>query len=255
MATEPVETPKPTRRERQRQATLDEIVAVSRKLLPEPNGLSLRAVALQMGITAPALYRYVSNYQDLVHLIAADIDAENARLLASARDTQPDTDPAAQIVCTSIAFRSWALAHRAEFGLVFANPVTAGSVGHEAEIMEQQTGLVFTELLARLWKKYQFPIPAVEDLDPAVRDILDDPVIPARVDTIPPEAKGLLWLFIRSWAALYGTLTLEVFGHCDQRIIASGSLFRAMLEDQAALLGITHELPRLRPMIDREMNR
>lgn len=255
MTSESLEGPGPSRRERQRQATLEEIVAVSRELLTEPNGLSLRAVALQMGITAPALYRYVSNYQDLVYLVAADIDAENAQSLVAARDTQPEDDPAAQAVCVAIAFRNWALANREEFGLVFANPVTAHSIEHQAEMKEQQTGHVFTDLLARLWMKYRFPIPAVEDLDPAVRDALDDPVIPAKVDSIPPEAKGLLWIFIRSWAALYGTVTLEVFGHCDNRIIASGSLFRSMLEDQAALLGITHELPRLQPMIDREMAR
>jgi len=253
MATESLRSPVPTRRERQRRATLDEIVAVSRRLLTEPSGLSLRAVAQQMGITAPALYRYVSNYQDLVYLVADDIDTENALTLVAARDTYPDDDPAAQIVCVAIAFRRWALANREEFGLVFANPVTAHSVERQEVIKEQQTGHVFTDLLARLWVKYQFPIPSAEDLDPAVRDALDNPVIPAKVDNIPAEAKGLLWVFVRSWAALYGTVTLEVFGHCDNRIIASGSLFRSMLEDQAAMLGISHEMPRLQPMIEREM--
>ena len=50
-----------TRRERQREATYDEIVAVSAQLLAEGADLSLRAVAGRMGMTAPALYRYVAN--------------------------------------------------------------------------------------------------------------------------------------------------------------------------------------------------
>jgi AcrR family transcriptional regulator len=245
----------PTRRERQRQATVHEIVAVSRELLVDPAGLSLRAVAQKMGITAPALYRYVDNYQDLVHLVAGAIDVDTAAMLVEARDSQPADDPAAQIVCAAIAFRRWALTHRAEFGLVFANPVTALDAARTAEIKEEQTGQVFTELLVRLWERYAFPVPAVEDLDPAVAQTLDDPIFPGRLDEIPAEARGLLWVFTRSWVALYGTVTLEVFGHCDPRIIGSGALFRAMLGTQAEMLGMVHELPRLQPMIDAELAR
>lgn len=247
-----VDAAEPTRRERQRQATLEEIVAVSRRLLTDPAGLSLRAVAQQMGITAPALYRYVASYQDLVYLISDDIDRENAARIAAARDTQPDDDPAAQIICASIAFRRWALSHREEFGLVFANPVTAKRHDHQA-MKEEQTGHVFTELLFRLWLKHQFPLPDLADLDPAVVQSLDDPAVPAKVEQVPEEAKALLWIFMKSWMALYGTVTLEVFGHCDPRIIESGALFRAMLESQSDILGIRGELPRLLPMIEKEM--
>ena len=63
-----------TRRERQREATYDEIVRASRDLLAEGAELSLRAVAGRMGMTAPALYRYVANYQELVDLVAFEID-------------------------------------------------------------------------------------------------------------------------------------------------------------------------------------
>ncbi len=256
---EPVESPDgtlaPTRRERQRQATLDEIVAVSRELVKEPGKLSLRAVAQQVGLTAPALYRYVSSYQHLVELVAYDIDRDATQTLARSRDSHPDDDPAAQIISTAIAFRRWALGDKEEFGLVFANPVTASSCARREEINQSPSGLLFTELLGKLWMKYQFPIPKLEDLEPAVAQALLDPAIPADPDAFPEEARGLLWVFMRSWASLYGTVTLEVFGHLDPNIIESGAMFRAMLEEQAQRLGITDELPRLRPMILEEMSR
>lgn len=56
----------PTRRERQRAATHDEIVTVARQLLGSPDALSLRAIAAEMGLTAPALYRYVDSYHELL---------------------------------------------------------------------------------------------------------------------------------------------------------------------------------------------
>lgn len=239
----------PSRRERQRQATLAEIVAAARELLTEPGGLSLRAVAQRLGMTAPALYRYVASYQDLVRLVARAIDAETAVLLRQARDSQPADDPAARIVCASAVFRSWALSHREEFGVVFANPA-APPVDSVEDIHDPEVGLVFTDLLIALWRKYRFPVPSLEELDPAVVATLADPVMPLRADDIPAEAAGLQWVITRSWMSFYGTLTLEVFGHCDPRIIGSGALFRAMLTDQAALLGITDELPRLLPLVE-----
>jgi AcrR family transcriptional regulator len=243
-----------TRRERQRQATLVEIVAVSRDLLREPGGLSLRAVAQRMGITAPALYRYVASYQDLVRVVAHDIDSETAQLLAEARDRYPQDDPAARIVAACIAFRRWALANREEFSLVFANPL-ASAYSDPEDMRDHQVGLLFHELVLALWRRYDFPLPPLSEIDPAVVATFDDPFLPAKVEDIPEEARGLLWLFMQSWVALYGTVALEVFGHCDPRVIASGALFNAMLAGRAEAFGITDELPRLLPMIADELAR
>jgi len=248
----PAETAGPpgtSRRDRHRQATTAEIVRAGRSLLSEPGGLSLRAVAHQMGMTAPALYRYVDDYQGLVRLLTRDIESETADRLRAARDSQPEDDPAAQIIRAAVEFRRWALTRRDEFALVFANPQT--TIEEPALAMqEHQTGHVFTELLVRLWMKYDFPLPRLEDLDPLVVEALDDPMVPAKVDELPASARTLVWVFMQSWAQLYGTVTLEVFGHCDPRIIASAAMFRSMLVNQSELLGISHEVQRLQPHID-----
>jgi AcrR family transcriptional regulator len=239
-----------TRRERQRQATLTEIISAARGLVGQPGGLTLRAVANVLGMTAPALYRYVDDYQDLVRLIARDIDAETAQLIRDALDTQPENDPAAQILAGAVAFRRWALQNRADFALVFANPLRDPANEEAPEMVDEQTGEVFTELLTRIWLTYDFALPPLDQLDPLVVSALENPMMPGKVENLPEEARPLVWVFMQSWARLYGTLTLEVFGHCDPRIIASGALFRSMLLGQAELLGITHELDRLQPLID-----
>jgi AcrR family transcriptional regulator len=241
--------PTTTRRERQRQATLDEIVRASRSLLGEPGGLTLRAVAQKVGMTAPALYRYVDDYKALVRLIARDIDRETAALIRGARDSQPADDPAARIICSAVAFRRWALANRAEFALVFANPLSTPE-DHVEVMTEEETGPVFSEMVWELWAKYRFPLPDPGTLDPLVVEAMEDPVFPGKLDALPDEARTLVWLLMQSWARLYGTVTLEVFGHCDPRILDSAALFRSMLAGQAELFGITHELPRLAPLIE-----
>jgi hypothetical protein len=55
----------------------------------------------------------------------------------------------------------------------------------------------------------------------------------------------MLWVFIRAWAALYGVVTLEVFGHMDPRIIESGAMFTTMMRDWLPQLGLADDAERL----------
>ena len=254
--------PAPTRRERQRAATYDEIVTVARQLLGSPDALSLRAVAAEMGLTAPALYRYVDSYHELLMLVGQAIFTDVISAMTSARDRHGDDDPGAQILASTAAFRGWALRHPAEFGLIFANAATAeaadalhpthpSSPGGGAQFSE-----FFTDIFRRLWDRYQFAVPADSDLEPALlerlRELRAAGTLPC---DFPGHPLGLSWIFIRSWTRLYGTVTLEVYGHMDPGVIASGALFRAMLEDNGRDLGFGDDWPRLRALAELEMSR
>ena len=190
-----------------------------------------------MGMTAPALYRYVGSYQELVDLVAFEIDKAATDEFRAAAATQPDDDPMAQLVCAAVAFRRWALRDTAEFSLVFANPV-AESHCHRREMLTAWTsGLYFHELLVAVWHETHFDHPDLDDLDPVVAESLRAPLFPVDVTLIPPDHLGLLWVFMRAWATLYGTVTLEVFGHMDPRVIESGTLFATMLGEWLPRLG------------------
>src|SRR5690348_17560096 len=68
----------PSRRDRLRAATIDEIIQTARQLLVKdgPEAVSLRAIAREMGMTAPGLYRYFGNYEELVRYLCASIFTE-----------------------------------------------------------------------------------------------------------------------------------------------------------------------------------
>lgn len=237
-----------TSREQTRAETMRKIVRASRKLLTSKGGFTLRAVAAQLDMTAPALYRYVESHEQLMQLVAVDIDSTATEEFKKERDKQSADDPAAQLMAAAVAFRTWALTNKAEFHLVFTNP----EVDHNALLQTQAaSGLMFHELLFRVWEKYQFPFPAAETLEPELVSLLCDPQIPIDMKGVPEELYGLVWVFMRSWAALYGTVTLEVYGHLDPRVVEHGLIFRAMIEDQAGVLGLTDELPRMRALIDK----
>ena len=239
-----------TRRERQREATYAEIVASSRALLRDGSDLSLRAVAARMGMTAPALYRYVANYQELVDLVAFEIDKAATEEFQAAAATQSDDDPMAQLICASVAFRRWALRDTPEFSVVFANPVAESACHGRAEVITAWTsGLYFHRLLLSLWEETRFEHPDLDDLDPVVADALREPLFPVDVTEVPEDHLGLIWVFMQAWATLYGTVTLEVFGHMDPRVIESGSLFASMLGEWLPRLGVEDADGRYRALL------
>ena len=223
------------------------IVRASRKLLTSKGEFTLRAVAAEVKMTPPALYRYVSSVEDLMQLVAVDIDTSATEGFRKVVAQQPEDDPAARLLAAGCAFRQWALSHKAEFHLVFTNP----EVEHN-EVLQTQaaSGLFFHELLFRVWEKYQFPFPPTDELDEELVGLLCDPQVPIDMTDVPESMFGLIWVFMRSWVALYGTVTLEVYGHLDPRVIQHALVFRAMIAEQSALLGLADELPRLTPLID-----
>jgi AcrR family transcriptional regulator len=231
------------------QARLDtgaRIVAAARRLLVDRGEVTLRAVARELGMTAPALYRYAASHEGLVRMVALAIDADMSARLTAAADRQPADDPAARLIGATVEFRHWALENREEFSLVFTN-VDVDCIDEAAA--PASCGMTFAGLLLEVWEKYRFPVPQLDDLDPELAAILRSPDGPAAAQGLPDELRGLVWLLERAWVHLYGTVALEVYRHVDPRIVEHALLFRAMIEDQVEPLGLTAELERLRPLM------
>ena len=239
----------PTRRERQREATYDEIVSASRALLAEGAELSLRAVASRMGMTAPALYRYVANYQELVDLVAFEIDKAATETFRAAADALPPDDHGGRLVVSVTEFRQWALGSPREFTLAFANPVADGSCVRRELLTLASSGHLFTDQMRALWEADRHPIPGLEELPPAVQGAVLDPLIPAEVDGLAEADRGLVWLYMQGWTRLYGVVALEVFGHMDPRVIESGDMFVDVMREFAPRLGLADDLERLEGLI------
>ncbi|WP_242423860.1 TetR/AcrR family transcriptional regulator, partial [Frankia sp. EI5c] len=82
------------RRERLRQATIEEIKAAAHQQLTEHGaaGLSLRAVARAMGMTPSAIYRYFDSRAALIHVLAQDAYSSLADALEAAFRAGPPED-------------------------------------------------------------------------------------------------------------------------------------------------------------------
>ncbi|MBO0816342.1 MAG: TetR/AcrR family transcriptional regulator [Actinobacteria bacterium] len=238
----------PSRRDRVRAATIEEIKGTARQLLVNegPEAISLRAIGRAMGMTAPALYRYFGSREDLLQHVCGDIFTEIAADIHAAIGQAAEAsggDMTAKMIAACRAFRSWALAHPPEFGVLFGSPLPGLEALHEdpgpASVVAECAGkfsLEFLTLFYEVWNKHPFPVPADDEIDPGLlaqlvryRDALGAD-LPA----------GAVLIFLRCWVRLYGMVSLEVFGHLHFALDDASALFDYTLAELAALVGLEY---------------
>lgn len=242
-----------SRRDRVRAATSQEIIQTARRLLISQGGaaLSLRAIAREMGMTAPAIYRYFDSYEKLIHHVVADIfnelsDYVDAAVAAAdagqaGAGSNAESDAIAVALFTAChAFRRWSVAHPAEFSMIFGAPLPGVDLYLDEPLMEcgMRFGQIFMRLFVMLWQVKPFDVPADEDIPPKFRAQL------ARYrDVLGNDLPlGVLQTFLRCWVSLYGTVTLEVFGHMRFALDDPAQMFELMLADLAAMIGLRYPL-------------
>lgn len=229
----PVHAPT-TRRERVRDATTTEIKATARRLLVAagPDALTLRAIAREMGMSAPALYRYFGSHEEIVVGVVGDVLAEITGTLEAARDTVGTDDPLGRLLATCRAFRRWALDHPREFQLVFASAGEKPPLGHEDVGEELSFGEVFLGLFVEVWTAAPFAVPADDQLPEPLRSQLR--TFSSYVDDVLPL--GALAAYLSGWVRLYGAVTIEVFGHLGFAFQDAEPMFEAMLAEMGRQL-------------------
>ena len=238
----------PSRRDRVRAATIEEIKGTARQLLVDegPDAVSLRAIGRAMGMTAPALYRYFGSREDLLQHVCGDIFTEIAADIHAAIHRAAEAsggDMTVKLIAACRAFRSWALAHRPEFGLLFGTPLPGLEVLHEGpgspDVVAECAGkfsLEFLTLFFELWTKNPFPVPADAVIDP---DLLAQ--LTRYRDALGADLPaGAVLVFLRCWVRLYGMVSLEVFGHLHFALDDASAMFDYTLAELAELVGLSY---------------
>jgi AcrR family transcriptional regulator len=85
--------------------------------------LSLRAIARELGITAPAIYNYFPSREDLVTALIIEAYTSFGDSQLAARDAIPVNDPVARLMATGLAYRQWALTYPQRYQLIFGTPI------------------------------------------------------------------------------------------------------------------------------------
>jgi AcrR family transcriptional regulator len=205
----------PSRRARLRAETVTEIKDVARRLLVTggPAAISLRAIAREVGLTAPALYRYFDSLDALVLALLTDLFEELRQHVEQVATEHAAAGPLDRLGHMARGFRQWSLAHPAEFALMFGSPVPGVTQFPDHCDPVNDAGGRFAETFFAVLDEHlaRHPAPAgVPDLPEQAGHRLFQPYLDNFGERFPVP---VIYLFVAAWTRLYGIVAMEVFGH------------------------------------------
>ncbi|HUC05677.1 MAG TPA: TetR/AcrR family transcriptional regulator [Acidimicrobiales bacterium] len=206
-------------RARVRAEIITEILEAARQELSEvgPAGLSLRAVARNLGMVPSALYRYFPSRDDILTALIVE-SYEAVGRAAEEADAAARTGKGGESatmerwVAVAHAVRTWAHTHPREWALIYGTPVTdyeapEGTVEAALRITSVITG-IFADSTAGVADPGAPPrhiLPAPAGLAAVVAP-MEELLLPGR----PPEVVAAVLI---AWTHLMGIVSLELFGH------------------------------------------
>jgi AcrR family transcriptional regulator len=197
------------KRQEARERIEREIVEIGRRHLVTEGaaGLSVRAVARDLGMVSSAVYRYVASRDDLLTLLLIDAYTELADAVDHARESAVGswTD---QVVAVARASRQWAVDQPACWGLLYGSPVPGYQAPAELTVGPgtRVVGALFAAVGAGV------DAGAVETSNISVAQPMSDDFDGIRAEFSFAGDDATVLKCTLMWAALVGAISLEVFG-------------------------------------------
>lgn len=221
------------RRQRYREQTREEAKEVALRQLAESGtgGLSLNAIAREIGLSGPALYRYFANRDALLTALISDgFDAVGDALedAAAAAAGQPADDRLRAVLG---AFRTWAVTQPHRYLLLFGTPVPNYRAPGDT-----------IEIAARMFATVQAAIVDVaaerDSTDPTrtrpAPTPLDQQLARWQGDSSAPP--HLVRAGVVAWTRLHGVLSLEIQGSFGPMGFDAGLLYESEVDALLAAL-------------------
>jgi AcrR family transcriptional regulator len=238
-----------TVRERARAELTKEIKEEARRQLAATgaDGLSLRAVARELGMVSSALYRYYPSRDDL--LTALIIDAYNALGEAAERAIAGSAVALDQWLAAWHAIRDWARANPHEYALIYGSPVPGyrapeATIGPAARVPLAFAGIIRGAVSAGEFAADSEALPVTgalalqaDELSAALArsEVLAQSTGAAQAPGLPPDA---LVRAVIAWTQLFGMISFELFGQFVGSFEPADALFAHAAAQSAAFVGL-----------------
>lgn len=225
-----------TARARARAELTEEIKAMARRQLAEAGsaGLSLRAVARELGMVSSAVYRYFASRDELLTALIVDAYTAVGEQAAAAEAAVRRSDLAGRWLATCRATRGWAIEHPHEYALIFGSPVP----GYQAPVATVDPAAripllllaILTDATAsgRVPSSSQVAIPRA--VQPDLRRL--------RQQVAPGLSDRYLGRAVRAWSQLIGLISFELFGHLHNVITDYAAHFDYQMRSVGEELGL-----------------
>jgi AcrR family transcriptional regulator len=231
-----------TARERVRAELTREITDVARGQLATEGagGLSLRAVAREMGMVSSAIYRYFPSRDDL--LTALIVDGYNAigEVAEQAGAACPAGEYAERWLAVCRAIRDWALAHPHEYALVYGSPVPGYQAPQQTIGPAARAATVFGAIISDAWRAGALQPAGI--CPPAPETFAADAAA-LRAAILPEVPDDMIAAALGCWTTLFGMISFELFGQFENVVTDRAAFFGHAMACQGQLAGLPGRAP------------
>jgi AcrR family transcriptional regulator len=229
--------PAPAVRSRVRAELTREILDAGRRQLGEVGsaGLSLRAVAREVGMVSSAVYRYFPSRDTLLTALIVDAYSAVAGAAEQAERARPRADLGGRWRATVRAVREWALAHPQEYALIFGSPVPGYQAPPDTIDPAARIPLLMIGILREAEAAGHTPS---SDDDRTIPPAVLADLAGLRSLAAPTLSEPQLARAVMAWTQLIGSISFEAFGHLNNVIHDYASYFDYQMAGVAAALGL-----------------
>jgi AcrR family transcriptional regulator len=171
--------------------------------------LSLRAIARELGITAPAIYNYFPSRDELVTALIVDAYTSLADSQEAAITHLPADDLPGRLSALGLAYRQWAVSQPQRYLLIFGTPIPNYHAPDELTLPAATRALLpLIVVLQALYVAGQLQIAKIAPLKPRLESMLK--AWQEAAGGAQPEA---LYFALVIWSRVHGLVMLEIGNH------------------------------------------
>jgi AcrR family transcriptional regulator len=198
-------------------------------------GLSLRAVARELGLASSAVYRYFASRDELLTALIVDAYDSLGDAVEAAEGTVGRARHLDRWVAASRAVRGWAHEHPHRYALVYGTPVPGYEAPADTIAPATRATAVFAAVVADAAAAGALAPPELDGA-PLPAGVATD--LEAVVDLFPGVPAPLVARGIVAWTAVFGLVTFELFGQYRNVIDHGDDFFDHAVAGLARAVGL-----------------
>lgn len=192
--------------------------------------LSLRAIARELNITAPAIYNYFPSRDDLVTALIVDAFTSLGDSQKDSIQSIPANRLQPSLFTLGVAYRDWALTYPQRYQLIFGTPIPGYEAPADITLPAAAWALIpLIETLQALYDAGKLRVENLARLTPTLRSMLGAWQEFVKESGLKVHIEVLYLAFV-IWSRVHGLVTLELGHQAPSFITDPGEIFLRELE-------------------------
>jgi len=184
--------------------------------------LSLRAIARELGITAPAIYNYFPRRDDLVTALIVDAFTSLGESQKTAIQELPADDLAARLSTLGLAYREWAVTYPQRYQLIFGTPIPGYEAPADITVPAAAWSLVpLIETIQAIFAAGRLRVDRSTSMTPELKSMLE-----AWSKFTGGTDVEVLYTALVIWSRVHGLVLMEIGNQMPSFITDPGEIYR-----------------------------